>query len=159
MSFRHYKSFGIFLLVLNAFAFVEPAKAADRLIVDHSKKPIDTTSGLGYEYTFKVKSHQSAKIVEGADFIVATDMPSMPGAHHMPHVRSEPGHHPGTYTIKLDFDMPGEWNLILKFSKPFREQVVIRDTVEKQGASTGNKTDHSTHNMDHSGHSHKKKKE
>jgi len=159
MLVRIHKMIKSLIFFISVLYFTLPVKAADRLMVLHSKKPIGTSSGLAYEYTFKVKSHQSAKIVEGADFIVATDMPSMPGAHHMPHVRSEPGHHPGTYTIKLDFDMPGEWNLILKFSKPFREQVVIRDTVEKYGASTGNKTDHSTHNMDHSGHSHKKKKE
>ena len=119
-----------FLLFFTLF-FLVSAKAADRLIVDHSKQPLGSSSGLAYEYTFKVKSHPSGKIVDRADFIVATDMPSMPGAHHMPHVKSTPGHHPGTYTIKLDFDMPGEWNLILKFSKPYREQVVIRELVKK----------------------------
>ena len=158
MLFFHYKTFGAFLFLLASFSFKGPVKAADRLMVDHSKKPIESPSGLAYKYTFKVKSHHGGKPVEGADFMVSTDMPAMPGAHHMPHVKNQPGHHPGTYTVKLDFDMPGEWNLILKFSKPHRDQVVIRETIKKHGDKMGDKTDHSKHKTGHSGHGHKKKK-
>ena len=50
----------------------------------------------------------------------------------MPHVTGEPTGEPGTYRAELDFDMPGEWNLILKFRKPNRDQVVISDMIEKQ---------------------------
>ena len=147
-----------FLAFLIWLAFMLSADAADRLMVEYSKEPIASTSGLAYKYTFKVKSHHGGKPVEGADFMVSTDMPAMPGAHHMPHVKNQPGHHPGTYTVKLDFDMPGEWNLILKFSKPHRDQVVIRETIKKNGDKMGDKTDHSKHKTGHSGHGHKKKK-
>ena len=69
--------------------------------------------------------------VDDAEFIIATDMPDMPGAHHMPHVNGEPSSIPGTYTALLAFDMPGEWNLILKFNKPIRDQVVISEMIHK----------------------------
>ena len=108
------------------------AAAGDRMVVKHSKQPTDAESGLGYEYTFKVTKHRGGDPVDGAEFSVSTDMPSMPGAHHMPPVTGEPTGEPGTYTSEIDFDMPGEWNLILRFSKPMRDQVVISDMIEKR---------------------------
>ena len=116
-----------------AFLLAQSAvMAADRMMVQHSKQSTAAQSGLGYEYTFKVTKHGSGKPVDGAEFSIATDMPGMPGAHHMPHMTGEPTGEPGTYRAELDFDMPGEWNLILKFRKPNRDQVVISDMIEKQ---------------------------
>ena len=108
------------------------AIAGDRMMVRHSKQPTGAESSLGYEYTFKVTKHGSGDPVDGAEFSISTDMPSMPGAHHMPHVAGEPTGEPGTYKAELDFDMPGEWTLILRFSKPSRDQVVISDMIERQ---------------------------
>ena len=66
--------------------------AADRMMVQHSKQSTAAESGLGYEYTFKVTKHGSGDPVDGAEFSIATDMPGMPGAHHMPPVTgSRPG--------------------------------------------------------------------
>ena len=131
--------------------------AGDRMMVQHSKQSTGAESGLGYEYTFKVTRHGSGDPVDGAEFSVSTDMPSMPGAHHMPHVAGEPTGEPGTYKAELDFDMPGEWNLILRFKKPNRDQVVISDMIDKH--SDGK--DHAGHgdsggSVDHSGHDMKK---
>ena len=106
--------------------------AADRMMVQHSKQPTTAESGLGYEFTFRVTKHGSGDPVDGAEFSVSTDMPSMPGAHHMPPVAGEPTGEPGTYRAELDFDMPGKWNLILRFRKPSRDQVVISDMIEKR---------------------------
>lgn len=129
------------------------AVAADRMMVEYTKVKTDGPSDLEYEYTFMVKKHGSGEMVEGADFVISTDMAAMPGAHHMPHVKAQPGHHPGAYTAKFDFDMAGEWTLILKFTQPHRDQVVLRDMV---GDPDGNgKMDHSNHGndtMDHSTH-------
>ena len=124
------------------------AVAGDRMMVEHSKRPTGAERGLGYEYTFKVTRRGSADPVDGAEFSVATDMPSMPGAHHTPHVAGEATGEPGTYKAELDFDMPGEWNLILRFSKPSRDLVVISDMIERQGDGkdrAGRHTDHSGH--------------
>ena len=82
--------------------------AADRMMVQHSKQSTAAESGLGYEFTFRVTKHGSGDPVDGAEFSVSTDMPSMPGAHHMPPVAGEPTGEPGTYRAEVDFDMPGE---------------------------------------------------
>ena len=122
------------LLVVSAvFLLTQSAvMAADRMMVQHSKQATTAATGLGYEFTFKVTKHGSGDPVDGAEFSVSTDMPSMPGAHHMPPVAGEPTGEPGTYRAELDFDMPGAWNLILKFRKPNRDQVVISDMIERQ---------------------------
>ena len=113
------------------------ALAGERMMVQHSKQPTGAESGLGYEYTFKVTKHGSGDPVEGAEFSIATDMPSMPGGHHMPHVAGKPTGDPGTYTAAFDFDMPGAWNLILRFRKPNPDQVVISDMIEMQQGGKG----------------------
>ncbi|MGI9385345.1 MAG: FixH family protein [Methyloligellaceae bacterium] len=126
------------------------ATAADRLKVEFTKKPTDAKSGLEYEYTFTVKKLKSGETVSGADFMIATDMPAMPGAHHMPHVKGEPGETPGSYRAKIDFDMAGGWNLILRFKKPHRDQVVVSDEVARQSGGAGH-AGHQNHDM-HKGH-------
>ena len=129
--------------------------AGDRMAVEHSKQPTSAEGGLGYAYTFRVTKHGSGDPVDGAEFSIATDMPGMPGAHHMPHVTGEPTGEPGTYTSEIDFDMPGEWNLILRFSKPSRDQVVISDMIERHHSGkdhAGHDTDHSGHDMERAGH-------
>ena len=68
----------------------------------------------------------------------------------MPHRTGEPTGEPGTYKAAFDFDMPGEWNLILRFSKPSRDQVVISDMIERQAGGE----DHSGHDMKKAGHDH-----
>ena len=108
------------------------AMAGERMIVQHSKQSTGAESGLGYEYTFKVTKHGSGDLVDGAEFSISTDMPSMPGAHHMPHATGEPTGEPGTYKAVFDFDMPGKWTLILRFRKPNSDQVVISDMIEMQ---------------------------
>lgn len=152
-----------------AFLLVQGvAVAGDRMMVRHSRQPTNAESGLGYEYTFKVTKHGSGEPVAGAHFTIATDMPGMPGAHHMPHVAGEPAGEPGTYRAAFDFDMPGDWILILRFSKPNPDQVVIPDTIEMQPGEMqpggqghtgpgGHETDRSGHGragggMDHAGH-------
>ena len=138
----------VFGLAAAALLFCGAAVAGERMMVQHSKQPTAAESGLGYEYTFRVTSHGSGEPVDGAQFSVSTDMPSMPGAHHMPHQTGEPTGEPGTYRAAFEFDMPGEWTLILRFSKPRRDQVVISDLIEKQGHA-GHGTDHSDHDHSH----------
>ena len=131
--------------------------AGDRMMVRHSKQSTGAESGLGYEYTFRVTRHGSGDPVDGAEFAVSTDMPSMPGAHHMPPVTGEPTGEPGAYKAEFDFDMPGGWNLILKFKKPSRDQVVISDMIDKQPSGKDHAAhDHSGGTVDDSGHDMKK---
>ena len=123
------------LAIVGFLLVADSVWSADRLVVRHSKEATSAESGLNYEFTFRVlvRRGDSERLVsvDDAEFIIATDMPDMPGAHHMPHVNGEPSSIPGTYTALLAFDMPGEWNLILKFNKPIRDQVVISEMIHK----------------------------
>lgn len=147
-----------YLSLFAAFLLAQSvATAGDRMMVQHSKQPTGAEGGLGYQYTFKVTKHGSGEPVDGAELSISTDMPSMPGAHHMPHVAGEPAGEPGAYKAELDFDMPGEWNLILRFKKPNPDQVVISDMIDRR---PGGKADaghaQPSGGMDHSGHDMKK---
>lgn len=131
--------------------------AGDRMMVEHSKQPTGAENGLGYEYTFTVMKHGSGDLVDDADFSISTHMPSMPGAHHMPHVEGEPTGESGTYKAEIDFDMPGEWTLILRFKRPSPDQVVISDMIDMQpGGKAHAGDDYSSGGMDHSKHEMKK---
>ncbi|MGI9305176.1 MAG: FixH family protein [Gammaproteobacteria bacterium] len=153
----HSKSNALAALVLMTMFGSCGALAGDRLMVDFNKTPTGSASGLEYEYEFTVMEHGSGDAVEGAEFMISTDMPSMPGAHHMPHVKGEAGDIPGSYKAKMNFDMPGEWNLILRFTQPQRDQVVLSDNVEVQADGKGHgKMDHAHKEMDHSKHEEKK---
>lgn len=131
---------------------VADAGAGERMSVDYRKEPTTAKSGLAYRYTFTVTTLKDKEPVEEADFTIATDMPSMPGAHHMPHVKAEPGETPGTYHATIDFDMAGEWNLILRFSRPQRDQIVLNDEVAQKPDAGGRHRDHKAH--EHSRHKH-----
>lgn len=134
------------ILALVIVVCVPRANAGERIVVNYKKEATGGQSGLQYRYTFEVKTHKTKTPVEGAAFTVATDMPSMPGAHHMPHVTAEPGNVPGTYNATLDFDMAGGWNLILRFTKPRRDQIVVSDDVTKQPGRKGDShEDHRHH--------------
>ena len=50
---------------------------------------------------------------------------------------AEPGDHSGTYHATIDFVMAGAWNLILRFTKPHRDQLVLTDDVLMQAGGKG----------------------
>ena len=63
--------------------------------------------------------------LEGAEFVVLAEMPSMPMAHNMRPVTAHPTHEAGTYHAVLDIAMDGAWVLKLVFEKPQRDLVVV----------------------------------
>ena len=85
-------------------------------MAEYTKEFTGSKSGLEYRYTITVKKHRSGEPVTGAEFTIATDMATMPGAHHMPHVKAEPGHDPGTYHATIDFVMAGGWSVLVRFT-------------------------------------------
>ncbi len=128
------------------------ATAGERLMAEYTKEFTGSKSGLEYRYTIKVKIHKTGEPVAGAEFTIATDMPTMPGAHHRPPVKAEPGDHSGTYHATIDFVMVGAWNLILRFTKPHRDQIVLTDTVLMQAGGKGQepmRMEHGTGQMKH----------
>lgn len=118
-------AFAVALVVLGAGQI----SAAERLQVEFAKEMAGGRDGLERRYTFTVKKDKSGEPVVGAAFTVSGDMPSMPGMHRMRPVRALPGQDPGVYHAIVDFAMAGDWNLILRFSKPHRDQVILSDSV------------------------------
>ena len=48
--------------------------------------------------------------LEGA-VTVSAEMPAMPGEHSSKPVKARKGDGPGEYRVRLDLDMPGEWDV------------------------------------------------
>lgn len=126
----------VVLMLFVALISAAPVRAADRLAVEFHKSETGSERGLEYSYTFKVSNQKTGEAVSGAEFVIATDMPAMPGAHHMPHVAGTPTGNPGEYRATIDFDMAGQWSLILRFTSPHRDQVVVSDHVAKYACKT-----------------------
>jgi hypothetical protein len=66
---------------------------------------------------------REGKPLTGAQFTVAADMPSMPGAHATVPARAAPGGKPGQYRLTLDLEMMGEWALEFRFTRPAKARV------------------------------------
>src|SRR5438874_11357558 len=84
------------------------------------------TAGNELVYNCVIRLARASEPVSGAQLTVAADMPSMPEAHSMKPVKARPGKGPGEYLVRLDLDMPGEWNVKLRLSGPVRDQLVLR---------------------------------
>ncbi len=140
------------LIWILALLSAAPTWAGDRMAVEFQKNQTGSEKGLEYHYTFKVRNHMTGEAVSGAKFMIATDMPAMTGAHHMPHVAGKPTGNPGEYRATIDFDMAGKWSLILRFTSPHRDQIVVSDHI----ANYACKTPPCTAAGDHAGHHPKK---
>jgi hypothetical protein len=107
---------------------VPHTSGADLWKVDFTKHWTGHERGLQYQYTFKVTSPDGAP-VDGAEFTVVGDMPDMRNHHPTQSVVAAPGVEAGTYNATLHFFMEGKWELKLNFEKPFRNELLLLDTV------------------------------
>ena len=124
--------------------------AGERPMVNVDCKPTDEK--LVFHCMFEVMGRKSHEPVEGAEFKVNADMPTMPLAHNVRPIRPEPvAGKPGSYEGRLELEMLGEWALKITFDKPVRDIVIEKLTFGDEPM------DHSK--MDHSrmGHGDKKK--
>ena len=120
---------------------VAPA-AGERPMVNVECKPTDEK--LVFDCVFDVRTKKSHQPVEGAQFKVNADMPTMPLAHNVRPIRPEPvADKPGSYRGRLELEMPGEWALKLTFDKPVRDIVIEKLTFGGEATAM----DHSK--MDH----------
>lgn len=88
-----------------------------------------------YVYDCIVTLVRSGKPLRGAQFTVAADMPSMPGAHAIVPARASPGAAPGEYRLTLDLEMLGEWALEFRFTRPAKATVRQRYEFGEAGAT------------------------
>lgn len=150
----------LWMAAVICMVFVVPSMAGERLAVEFEKGKTGAERGLEYEYSFTVRNAATGSPISDAEFMIATDMPAMPGAHHMPHVAGTPTKTPGEYRAKIDFDMAGKWSLILRFTKPHRDQVVLADHIDNYACADAScKSDHGhmNHSPEHSKNTEKRK--
>jgi hypothetical protein len=106
-----------------ALAGTVTAQQAPRPRIDLGCRP--TELSLAYLCTVTV-ADPAGKPVDGAEFTLSADMPSMPMAHNVAPVKAQPvAGRPGSYQGRLVLEMTGEWMVRLRFEKP-RSDVVVR---------------------------------
>ena len=112
------------LLLIAGLGFLPVvAWAGERKAADIACKPTDRK--LIYDCVVTLTGKKSGKPIQGARFRVGADMPSMPGAHNVKPAAAEPMGEAGKYRATLHLDMTGEWALLLDFTKPDRDRVVL----------------------------------
>lgn len=120
------------------------AQSEERPRVDVDCKK--TEQKLVYACVFSIKGRKSGDAIEGAEFKVSADMPSMAMAHNVRSIRPKATDVPGKYHGKLHLEMTGEWALKMEFKKPVRD-VVVKKLMFGAGAAAADhgKMDHSKH--------------
>ena len=111
-------------LVLIAGLAILPmtAIAEERKDADIACDP--TEQRLVYDCSVILTIRKSGDPINGAEFTVGADMPSMPGAHNVKPVPAIPHDEPGLYGAHIRLEMTGEWAIRLDFTKPNRDRVV-----------------------------------
>lgn len=117
--------------------------AGERPSVDVKCKATD--DDFVYHCMFKVVGRKSKEPMEGVDFSVSADMPSMPMAHNIPPFKPQPvDGKPGMYHGNLELEMMGEWALKMEFKAPARDILIEKFTFSE----SDEKMDHSTDKME-----------
>ena len=118
-------STGRFRLMIAAAAGALPLStvAAERKAAEVECTPVEEQA-LTYDCTIALRGRKSGEPIVDAEFHVGADMPSMPGAHSVRPVPAEAQSLPGTYRVRIQLEMTGEWALKLDFTEPDRDRVV-----------------------------------
>ena len=111
-----------------------PGKAAERAKAKVVCEKTDTP--LVYDCQIMLVGKKSGIPIEGAEFEVSADMPSMPMAHNVKPATAVPGEKPGVYRVRIELAMHGEWVLKLDLKKPLRDRLISKLRFGKEGASS-----------------------
>ena len=108
-----------------------------------------TDQKLVYDCMIMLTGRKSGTAMDGVEFTVKTDMPSMPMAHNMKPVKAMPAGKPGMYHARIELEMHGEWILKMDVSSPARDTIIHKIHF---GASKGESglpdTEHGKHKME-----------
>ena len=86
-------------------------------------------NSLDRESTITI-TDRAGKPISNAKVTISLDMPSMPGAHHVPPVLATPTSTPGLYTALLRPEMVGEWTARIEMSAPQRLKIFKKFNVD-----------------------------
>jgi len=113
-----------------------PGNAAERATANVVCEKTDTP--LVYDCQIMLVGKTSGIPIEGAEFEVSADMPSMPMAHNVKPATAVPDKKPGVYRVRIELAMHGEWVLKLDLKKPQRDRLISKLHFGKEGASSQN---------------------
>ncbi len=104
--------------------FPAGTQAAERARADVECTPTDQK--LVYDCMIMLTGRKSGTTVDGVEFTVAADMPSMPMAHNVKPVKAMPTGEPGRYHARIELAMHGEWVLKMDVSSPARDTIIFK---------------------------------
>lgn len=79
---------------------------------------------LQYDCAVMLTNARTNEPLTGITLTVGADMPSMPMMHNVRPAKAVPGQTPGTYQVRIELEMHGDWALQLNLSGPVRDRVV-----------------------------------
>ena len=110
-----------FALVALLF-FPAGTQAAERARADVECTPTDQK--LVYDCMIMLTGKKSGTAMDGVEFTVKANMPSMPMVHNVKPVKAMPTGKPGMYHARIELEMHGEWVLKLDVSSPARDTII-----------------------------------
>jgi hypothetical protein len=131
--------------------FPAGTKAAERARADVGCTPTDQK--LVYDCMIMLTGRKSGTAMDGVEFTVKADMPSMPMVHNVKPVKAMPAGKPGMYHATIKLQMYGEWALKMDVSSPARDSIIHKihfGAPKGEGGSPGMK--HREHQMKHGKH-------
>ncbi len=120
------------IALVASLIFPAGTQAAERVRADVECTPTDQK--LVYDCMIMLTGRKSGTAVDGVEFTVKTDMPSMPMAHNVKPVKAMPTEKPGMYHARIELEMYGEWVLKMDVSSPARDTIIHKMNF---GASKG----------------------
>jgi hypothetical protein len=118
------KSIKFYLMIyFLLWVFISGSAAAEERAKAHVKCE-KTNIQFAYDCHIMLMGKNSGKPIEGAKFEVGADMPSMPMAHNVKPVMAMPGKKPGTYHVRIQLEMYGEWALKIDLKEPMRDRLI-----------------------------------
>lgn len=102
--------------------FPAGTQAAERARADVECTPTDQK--LVYDCMIMLTGKKSGTAMDGVEFTVKADMPSMPMAHNVKPVKAMPTGKPGRYHARIELAMHGEWVLKMDVSSPARDTII-----------------------------------
>ena len=95
------RAFFVVILLVPALAAAQPTRG------DMQCK----TAGKDLIFDCVLRLASGDQPLDGVQVMVSAEMPAMPGEHSAKPVKARPGDGPGEYRVRLDLDMPGEWDV------------------------------------------------
>ena len=102
--------------------FTAGTQAAERARADVECRPTDQK--LIYDCVIMLTGKNSGAHMDGVEFTVGADMPSMPMAHNVKPVKATPTGEQGMYQARIELQMLGEWVLKMDISGPVRDTII-----------------------------------